>query len=49
MALFDFGNKRKFEELKKCLEEENYDVAVMVADKIPIHKVKNISEMNMFF
>ena len=47
MALFGFGNKKKFEKLKKCLEEENYDGAVMVADQISIHKTKNISELNM--
>ena len=47
MALFDFGNKKKFEELKKCLEEENYDTAVIVADTIPLHKAKSVSELNL--
>ncbi len=47
MGLFDFGNKRKLEKLKKCLEAENYDEAVIVADQIPIRQVKNVSELNM--
>ena len=47
MALFDFGSKKKFEELKKCLDEENYDAAVVIADKISLHKAKSISELNL--
>lgn len=47
MALFDFGSKKKFEELKKCVDEENYDAAVIIADKIPLHKAKAISELNL--
>ncbi len=47
MALFDFGKKKKLEKLKKCLEVENYDEAVIIADQIPIRQVKNVSELNM--
>ena len=47
MALFDFGSKKRFEELKKYMEEENYDAAVNIADKISVHKAKSISELNL--
>ncbi len=47
MALFDFGKKKKLEKLKECLETENYDEAVIIADQIPIRQVKNVSELNM--
>ena len=47
MALFDFGKKNKLEKLKKCLEIEDYDKAVIIADQIPIRQVKNVSELNM--
>ena len=47
MALFDFGKKNKLEKLKKCLEIEDYDKAVIIADQIPIRQVKNVSELNI--
>ncbi len=47
MALFGMSSKRILDEVKKCLEEENYEAAAEAADKIPVHKVKTASEFNI--
>ena len=40
MALFGMGYKKKIEELKHQLDEQNYEQASLVADEIPVKKLK---------
>lgn len=47
MALFGMGTKQLLEEVKKYLEEENYEAAADAADKISENKVKTASEFNV--
>ena len=47
MALFGFGYKKKLEELKQYLEEENYVAAALAADEIPVQKLKSAYELNL--
>ncbi len=47
MAFFGFGYKRKLEEVKQLLEEEDYVAAALAADEIPLQKVKSAHELNV--
>ena len=47
MALFSFGYKRKIEELKQLLDVQDYEGAALLADEIPLQKVKNAYELNL--
>lgn len=47
MALFGLGYKKKVEELKQQLDEQNYEQAALTADEIPIKKLKSAFELNL--
>ncbi|MBP3609151.1 MAG: hypothetical protein J6J42_02310 [Lachnospiraceae bacterium] len=47
MAFFCFGYKRKLEEIKQLMEEEDYVAAALAADDIPLQKVKSAHELNI--
>jgi len=47
MALFGLGHKKKIEELKQRLDEQNYEQAALVADEISIKRVKSAYELNL--
>ena len=47
MALFGFGYKRKIEQLKQLLDAQNYEAAALLADDIPVQKVKTAYELNL--
>ena len=47
MALFGIGNKKKIEELKQQLDEQNYEQAAMIADTIPVKRLKSAHELNL--
>ena len=47
MALFGIGNKKKIEELKQQLDEQNYEQAAMIADTIPVKRLKSAYELNL--
>ena len=47
MALFGLGYKKKIEELKKQLDEQNYEQAALTADEIPVKKLKSAFELNL--
>lgn len=47
MALFNFGYRKKIEELKRQLEEQNYEQAAVVADEIPMKRLKSAYELNL--
>lgn len=47
MALFGFGYKKKIEELKRQLDEQNYEQAALVADEISVKRVKSAYELNL--
>ncbi len=47
MALFGLGYKKKMEELKQLLEEQNYEKAALTADEIPVKKLKSAFELNL--
>ena len=47
MALFGFGYKKKLDDLKHYLDEENYDAALKVANTIQVQKVKSAYELNL--
>ena len=47
MALFGVGNKKKIEELKQQLDEQNFEQAAMTADKIPVKWLKSAYELNL--
>ena len=41
MALFGLGYKKKIEEMKQLMEEQNFEQAALVADDIPVKRVKS--------
>jgi len=47
MALFGMGYKKKIEELKQYLDEQNYEQAALVADDIPVKRLKSAYELNL--
>ncbi len=47
MALFGMGYKKKIEELKQQLDEQNYEQAALVADTIPVKRLKSAYELNL--
>jgi len=47
MALFGAGYKKKVEELKRQLDEQNFEAAALTADEIPLKKVKSAHELNL--
>jgi len=47
MALFGVGYKKKIEELKQQLEEQNFEQAALVADAIPVKRLKSAFELNL--
>jgi len=47
MALFGIGYKKKIEELKQHLDEQDYEAAALTADDIPVHKIKSAYELNL--
>ena len=47
MALFGFGYKKKIEELKRLLDEQDYEQAALTADEIPVKKLKSAYELNL--
>jgi len=47
MALFGMGYKKKIEELKQYLDEQNYEQAALVADDIPVRRLKSAYELNL--
>lgn len=47
MALFGLGYKKKIEEMKQLMEEQNFEQAALVADDIPVKRVKSAYELNL--
>jgi hypothetical protein len=47
MALFGMGYKKKIEELKQQLDEQNFEQAAVVADDIPVKRLKSAYELNL--
>lgn len=47
MALFGLGYKKKIEEVKQLLEEQEYEQAALTADEIPIKRLKSAYELNL--
>ncbi len=47
MALFGMGYKKKIEELKQQLDEQNFEQAAAVADEIPVKRLKSAYELNL--
>ena len=47
MALFGFGYKKKIEEIKLRLDEQDYEAAAVIADGIPLQKLKSAYELNL--
>ena len=47
MALFGMGYKKKIEELKQQLDEQNFEQAALVADDIPVKRLKSAYELNL--
>ncbi len=47
MALFGFLFKKQIEEVKRYMDEQNYEAAAEVADGIPDHKLKSAYELNL--
>ena len=47
MALFGLGGKNTLDEVKRYLDEENYEAAAEAADKISENRLKTASEFNM--
>lgn len=47
MALFGLGYKKKIEEIKRLLDEQNYEQAALTADDIPLKRLKSAYELNL--
>jgi len=47
MALFGLGHKKKIEEIKQFLDEQNYEQAALAADDVPIKRLKSAFELNL--
>ena len=47
MALVGLGYKKKIEELKQQLDEQNYEQAALTADEIPLKRLKSSYELNL--
>ena len=47
MALFGLGYKKKLEEVKQLLEEQEYEQAAFTADDIPVKRLKSAYELNL--
>ncbi len=47
MALFGLGYKKKIEEVKRLLEEQDYEQAALAADEIPVKRLKSAHELNL--
>lgn len=47
MAFLGMGYKKKIEELKQQLDEQNYEQAALVADAIPVKRLKSAYELNL--
>lgn len=47
MALFGMGYKKKIEELKQQLDGQNFEQAALVADTIPVKRLKSAYELNL--
>ena len=47
MALFGLGYKKKIEEIKRLLDEQEYEQAALTADEIQVKKLKSAYELNL--
>jgi len=47
MALFGVGSKKKIEELKQQLDEQNFEQAAVIADEISVKRLKSAYELNL--
>ena len=47
MALFGLGNKKKLEEIKRLLEEQEYEQAALAADEVSVKRLKSAYELNL--
>lgn len=47
MALFGFGYKKKIEEVKRLLDEQEYEQAAVTADEVPVKRLKSAYELNL--
>jgi len=47
MALFGLGYKKKIEEIKHLLEEQKYEQAALMADDVPVKRLKSAYELNL--
>ena len=47
MALFGLGYKKKIEEIKQLLEEQDYEQAALTADEVPVKRLKSAYELNL--
>lgn len=47
MALFGFGYKKKLENIRKKLDEGEYQAAALAADEIKVHRLKTSYDLNL--
>lgn len=47
MALFGLGYKKKIEEVKRLLDEQEFELAAVTADEIPVKRLKSAYELNL--
>ncbi|MBP3577975.1 MAG: hypothetical protein J6K15_07685 [Lachnospiraceae bacterium] len=47
MALFGLGYKKKIEEIKRLMDEQNFEQAALTADDISIKRLKSAYELNL--
>ena len=47
MALFGLGYKKKIEEIKQLMDNQDFEQAALTADDIPVKKVKSAYELNL--
>lgn len=47
MALFSLGYKKKLDEVKRQMDEQEYELAALTADEIPMKRLKSASELNL--
>ena len=47
MALFGLGYKKKLEEVKRFLDEQEYEQAALAADEISVKRLKSAYELNL--
>ena len=47
MALFGLSYKKKIEEMKRLMDEQDFEQAALTADDIPVKRVKSAYELNL--